>query len=411
MKPGPTLVFALTLLQVLNAPPASPNSANFPFVREIGIPNPGEYCAVLDALVFSHAASSLKDLRLLSSIGEIPYLITLSETAELTGESAPLVQLNAQANGISFDLDMPQRPYTDVVLEVAQQNFEATATVFGMNDLSAPARTPLGTFTLFDLTARHLSRNTTLALQESAFRYLHVELDGSHLLPANIHGAYVPPSRQAQTIYTPVATSSLIRQRGSDTIATFQIPAHVPVERVSVELDPGYTGNFSRTIRVSGKTGSPGESVETIEGTISQVHLGRVQSRQLAFAFGMGVNLQQDATVEAAIENGIDGPLPIASIRLEMRQRSLCFTAPAAAVDLFYGDAKLSAPAYARGTPFISRQVPGLATLGPETRNPAFRQAGDTRTFFGRRPDVLWFLLLAGLGVMGIAMLHTLRRR
>ena len=37
----------------------------------------------------------------------------------------------------------------------------------------------------------------------------------------------------------------------------------------------------------------------------------------------LGANLQQPAKVDVAIENGDDQPLPIAAVRLEMRQRKL----------------------------------------------------------------------------------------
>ena len=39
----------------------------------------------------------------------------------------------------------------------------------------------------------------------------------------------------------------------------------------------------------------------------------------------LGSNMQGAATVEVAVDNGDDTPLPITAIRLEMRQRKICF--------------------------------------------------------------------------------------
>ena len=70
-------------------------------------------------------------------------------------------------------------------------------------------------------------------------------------------GAKVPPSREAQTIYTTVAETATIATKGRETVATFVVPAQIPVERVSFVLAPGFTGNFSRVVKVSALTMPP----------------------------------------------------------------------------------------------------------------------------------------------------------
>ena len=103
--------------------------------------------------------------------------------------------------------------------------------------------------------ARGLSRSTTLTLQRSRHSgHLHVALhamaiDGSAypgLTAQIVEGAEVPPSREAQTLYAPVAMTSNVVQNGKKSEATFQIPAHVPVERVVFGLAPGLAKVSSR---------------------------------------------------------------------------------------------------------------------------------------------------------------------
>ncbi len=182
----------------------------------------GQACAVLDAQVFPHAAPSLADLRIFPAQGatagvvrEVPYAITLSEAASEEMETARVLNLGMRGAQIVFDLEMPARAYTGVTLDLdpAVHNFIATATVTGM---AAPGgkRTALGTFTLFDLASQHLSHDTTIPLQESMFKVLHVAMrvspapgatSSARFVPAMVRGAEVTPSREAQTIYTTVA--------------------------------------------------------------------------------------------------------------------------------------------------------------------------------------------------------------
>ncbi len=192
----------------------------------------GQACAALDAAVFPHAAPALTDVRIFSqgatagdgsegTAQEVPYAVTMSEGVTEETEAAKVLNLGEGAGGaIVFDLEMPQRAYTDVAIHVdpAVQDFIATATVSGMDKLDGLAgATRLGEFTLFDLTAQRLSRDTTLPLAESNFRYLHVELNVAaapgarrlrRFVPAMVQGAEVPPSREAQTIYTTVAETT-----------------------------------------------------------------------------------------------------------------------------------------------------------------------------------------------------------
>lgn len=381
-------------------------------------------CVVLDAQIFPHAAASLKDLRLYQGNHEIPYAITLSEPAQLDSVAARVLNPGMQGHRVVFDLQMPNRPYTDVTLDLAGKNFLATAVVTGKNAPGAGEGTSLGEFTLFDLTAQHLSRSTTLHLQESSFPYLHVVLTaapapGSRQFVASqrmVKGATVPPSREAQSLYTVAEQTTAVKQRGRDSVAEFTLPERVPVERVSFAVDPEFKGNFSRDVRVSDRPrGTPKSAAETIDGTIFRVHLNQtgrdIRQQQLSVPATLGANMQGPASVEVAIGNGDDAPLPIAAVRLEMRQRKLCFAAPAAgALTLFYGDEGLAAPQYDYARLFSATAPSASAQLGPEQRNPAYRSRPDTRPLAERYPDLLWIALLAVICVLAVVALRSARR-
>ena len=179
-----------------------------------------------------------------------------------------------------FDLDMPPRAYTQVDLQLAAHNFFATAEVSGSNGKGGPTK-PLGIYTLFDLTERHLPRSTSLALQESTFPQLHItlhlrSLDASpfpHLDPSIVQGATVPASREAQTLYTVVAATSALTQSATSSIAQLDISAHVPIERIQFALDPTYKSDFLRNVSITAEadTHQSDQPQEVIDGQIGRV--------------------------------------------------------------------------------------------------------------------------------------------
>ncbi|MEO6805653.1 MAG: DUF3999 family protein [Edaphobacter sp.] len=392
------------------------------YERTITVPvGAGQSCAVIDPQIFPHAAASLKDLRIYQEGRELPYAITLSAPRQLDSDTAHVRNLGIRGRNIVFDVEMPNRPYTEITLDLAGQDFLATATVSGTRDPNYSHQTGLGEFTLFDLTSQHLSRNTTLHLQETDLPYLHIELAvspatgnrGFVVRPEMVQGVTVPPSREAQTLYTTAATATAIMQHGRQSVATFALPERIPIDRVSFDIAPNFKANFSRDVRITDRPdGTPNFASETAAGTVFRVHLtqaGReIRQEQLSVPATIGSNMQSAATVEVAVDNGDDQPLPMTAIRLEMRQRKICFDASTARpIVLFYGDAALAAPQYDYARLFSPSEAVRVAQLGPEEKNPAFRERPDTRPFTERHPHLLWIALLGVICVLAIVAIRS----
>lgn len=410
------------------AAPASHSPADIQqysrYRRAVELPaRAGQTCAVIDPQIFPHAAPSLKDLRLYQGGRELPYAITLSEPEQPDDDVARVMNLGMRGHSIVFDLQMPNRPYTDVDLDLGGQNFVATAAVTGGDTPRFSNATQLGDFTLFDLTAQHLSRSATLHLQESSFPYLHVVLTASPApgasrfiaRPQMVKGAAVPPSREAQSLYTVAAESKRIVQQGRESVAIFGLPERIPVERVTFVLAPEFKANFSRDVHVSDHpAGTPQSAAETIDGTLFRVHLTQaareIRQQQLSVPATLGANMQGPANVKVTIDNGDDAPLPVSAVRLEMRQRKLCFNAPTTqAITLFYGDAALAAPQYDYPRFFVAAAHTGAAQLGREQLNPTYRSRPDTRPLTERYPDILWIALLAVICILAIVAMRSSR--
>ena len=403
------------LLLLLFATTDSP-IAHLRYERLIVVEHSGQTCVVLNPNLYAHASPSLADLRLYTNAGtrEIPYV--LLESGSLQSEPSPAQLLNLRQLGkvVSFDLRMPERAYTDVILTLssqsANQNFVARAVVTADN-------APLGEFTLFNLSAEHLPRNVTLPLQETSAPLLHITLTplaGSAALPpAAIEGASVPPSREGQTLYTTVLRTSTVTQVGGETRANFLVPAHLPIERVRITPAPGPLPNFSRVVRVTSYVaGDRDPSGEQIRGDIGHLHLQRdgalLNFDEMSVPATLGANLQSAAEVQVAIENGSAAPLPIASVALETRQRQLCFEAQAAGlVTLFYGDAQLEPAQYPFARQFRPLPNPHAATLGPEQLNPRYTPPEQPGFLRRKHPRSAYLGLLLAICFAGLFLLRS----
>ena len=424
-------VFALAALLLWqigahNTQVVQPEPQYFGYQRSVVPAGVGANCAVIDAGIFAHAGTSLKDLRLYprtSGARDIPYAITLSEPEQADTEPANVLNLGMNNGKVVFDLAMPARPYTTVALDLAGTDFIATAAVTGIEEPGDASGTQLGEFTLFDLSSQHLSRSTTLALVESSFPYLHVELSTSSVpgaraarfTPQMVLGAHVPPSREAQSIFALAQETAAVSEQGSRTVARFRLPERVPVERITFVLAPEFHGNFSRDITITDRpVGASANTAETIEGNIFHVEMTQagkpIRQQRLSVPATIGSNLQSDAEVEVAIRNGDDRPLPVKAVRLEMRERRLCFNAESdAPLTLFYGDAALAAPQYDFARIFSTEEKVQVARVGPEQKNPIFRERPYDRDATERHPELVWIVFLAVVCVLALIALRSSR--
>ena len=397
--------------------------ANFHYERPVIAPGAGEACATLDPAIFPHAAPALRDLRLFSGgrdPTELPYVLTVSEAPQADIDSAPVLDLRKHGETIDFDLAMPPRPYTAVILDLAAQNFLATAEVTGLSATPGAPPTPLGQFTLFDLAAQHLSRNTTLALQESTFPRIRIRLHFHPLAPRRapakpifspnlIRVATVPPSREQQVLFE-TALAATPQLRGSTSVAHFLLPQHLPIERVLFRTAPGFTRDFLRTIHITAQpTGS--DAQETATGTIARVHQDvaglHLRQQQTSVNATLGANLQSPAELTVTVDNAGNAPLPITAVELQIRQRKLCFDSSGAPLTLAYGDPDLRPQ-----RDLAPQTVPPAATparIGPETANPQWQASPEKLTFQRRQPHLIWVVLL-GLGALfGIIAIRASR--
>ncbi|MFP5266112.1 MAG: hypothetical protein ACLGQU_01995 [Acidobacteriota bacterium] len=443
---GAALLLQAGLPSLEIAPPARALPQHLRYVRSLSLPAEasGVACAVLDGSVYAHASSpSLDDLRIFRVPGggqgeggpqEVPFVVIYSQAQPSSEQTATGRNLRLTQGALEFDLEMPARAYTQVDLHLAARNFIATAEVTGWDSRAESGRTAqhLGEFVLFDLSAEHLARWTSLALQESTFPKLHFRLrlrslsGGAfpHLSPAIVQSATVPANREAQTLYSVVAGTSALVESGGTTIAVFHVPAHVPIERVQFLLNPKGPTEFLRKVVVTAQAEPSSAEAdppqETVSGRIWRVDrpadLGApaVRAAKLAFAAVIASNLHAPATIRVAVEDHGEMPLSLQAVQLEMRRRTLCFEASAgAAYTLRYGEAGLGEDEPGDGVGALAGLPadPIVAKLGLEEINQDYIRRPVPGRQEERSPDLRWIALLAAIAVFGTAVSRRATRQ
>ena len=403
---------------------ATPNVKYFRYERAVEVPGGGgarQTCAVLDEGIYAHAAPGLGDVRLYRENGadaqETPY--AMREAAPMEQQQKEIAPLNLGHKGAhtTFEAQMPAGRYSDVELDIPAKDFIASVAVTGADTESGREGTELGLFTIFDLSGQKLGRSTVLHLPESDLKYLYFRIDGP-VKPEDVHGLTVervPVKRQ----YVTVADTNQVTQKGKATVATFQVPAHVPVERVEfvVGAEPA---NFSREVTVqaravpSRKANTDQEPPQPVasSGNLLRLHTTRegqkIDEEDLAVGAPWMDSGDAESTWTVTVDNGDDTPLAITDVRLEMAERRLCFDAAAGTTyRLLYGDAALAAPQYDYAKLFAPDANAGVAGLGAEKANPEFEVRPDERAFTERHPGLLWVALVGVVLVLGVVAVRT----
>lgn len=406
------------------------------FARPVLLPAgaTGLACAALDAQLLAHTASPAhNDVRLFRGYPgqgiqvETPYYLTESGPEPVDASEATVEHLVRSGDELRFDLRMPARAYSEVQLRLRLHDFVGTVVVSGTD--AHGNRQGLGIFPVFDLSGERLGHSTHLALAETSDPILHVSLwlrttTGQPVLNAPfavIAGASVPPSRLRQTLFTPIASTQKVVQTGFSTVAVLHVPAHVPVERVSFEVAPEAAGNYSRDVLVRARPeGDANGDTEVIDaGAIQHLsmpsgdpRLNAIDVTEDSLDATLGATLASNAVVRVVVQNRGQRPLPIRSVTLQMRRRSVCFLAiEGTNYTLRYGDAALAAPVYDETAFPDATATPIQARLGGEQRNPQWRPREDTRRFLDRHPEVFWVIVLACAGMMGATALQYIEHR
>jgi hypothetical protein len=406
---------AVLLAMVIFASPAIPY---FKYQRPVQTQPGGQRFVAVDEQTWKNARRDLGDLRLYNGQQEVPYALVVERgSRENDSKEVSVLQQSLVDGKTQFLIDMTGvAEYDHIDLKLATKNFVAHARVEGQEDLHGKDWALLGESILYDLSKENLGGNSVLRLPLSTYKYLRVTIDGP-VKPADIVGASSEFRQEQKAVWRDVggaptlaempmsaARNDSSRRNGKATVLTFAVPENVPVNRVTLDIDPAQP-NFRRSVQV---TDDKDDYIGS--GEIDRVHMVRSGQKIDTDDYDVSISAVGHKTIKVIIDNGDDPPLKIKSARLQQLEHRLYFDAPASgALTLYYGDEKLDPPVYDYAKLFLLAKDAAPAQLGAEQANAAYTGRPDERPWTERHPAVLWIAIVAAVLVLGAIALRSMK--
>jgi hypothetical protein len=410
MKMGAVLLAAVIL--------AGPSIPYFKYQRPVQAQPGGQRFVAVDEQIWKNARRDLGDLRLYSGQQEVPYALTVERgSRENDNKDVSVLQQSVTGGKTQFLIDMTDVPeYDHIDLKLAAKNFVAHARVEGQDDLHGKQWALLADSILYDLSKENLGGNSMLRLPLSTYKYLRVTIDGP-VKPTDIVGATSEFRQEQKAVWRDVggapttaelpasaARGDSSRGNGKATVLNFAVPENVPVDRVTLDIDPAQP-NFRRSVQV---TSDKDDYIGS--GEIDRVHMVRSGQKIDSDDYDVNFSAVGHKTIKVIIDNGDDPPLKIKSARLQQLEHRLYFDTPASGpLTLYYGDEKLDPPVYDYAKLFLLAKDAAPAQLGAEQANAAYTGRPDERPWTERHPAVLWIAIVAAVLILGAIALRSMK--
>ncbi|HET8891377.1 MAG TPA: DUF3999 family protein [Candidatus Angelobacter sp.] len=411
---NPGMKMGAILLAVIFAAPAV---QYFKYQRPLQAAPGGQRYVAVDEAIWKNARPDLGDLRLYSGQQEVPYALLVERgSRESDNKNVRVLQQSVAGGKTQFLIDMADvAEYDHIALKLAAKNFVAHARVEGQDDLHGKQWALLAEPILYDLSKENLGGNSVLRLPLSTYKYLRVTIDGP-VQPDDVLAAIAEFRQEQKAVWRDVGGAPTVAQlpataarldssrEGKATVLTFAVPENVPVERVTLDIDPAQP-NFRRSVQLTDD-----KDVYIGAGEIDRVHMVRSGQKIDSDAHDVGFSAVGHKTIKVIIYNGDDPPLKINSARLQQLERRIYFDAPASGqVTLYYGDEKLEPPVYDYAKLFLLAQDSAPAQVSGETANAAYTGRPDERPWTERHPAVLWIAIVAAVLLLGAIAVRSMK--
>ncbi|HEX3587245.1 MAG TPA: DUF3999 family protein [Candidatus Angelobacter sp.] len=405
---------SIFLAGIIFAAPAIPY---FKYQRPVQAQPGGQRYVAVDEAIWKNARPDLGDLRLYSGEQKVPYALMVQRgSRESDNKDVRVLQQSRIGGKTQFVVDMADvAEYDHIDLKLATKNFVAHARVEGQDDLHGKNWALLAEPILYDLSKENLGGDSMLRLPLSSYKYLRVTIDGP-VKPDEVLGATAEFRQEQRAVWRDVGGAPTVAQlpataaradpprEGKATVLTFAAPENVPVERVTLDIDPAQP-NFRRSVQMTDD-----KDVFIGSGEIDSIHMVRSGQKIDSDEHDVSFSAVGHKTIKVIIYNGDDPPLKLTSARLQQLERRIYFDAPASGqMTLYYGDEKLEPPVYDYAKLFLLARDAAPAQLGAELTNTAFTGRPDERPWTEKHPAVLWIAIVAAVLGLGAIALRSMK--
>ncbi len=412
-------VLALCFFAFAQATAVAPAREYFRYRRDVAISQPGrQNYLVIDAAIWAHVRSDLSDVRLYDvrpgdGDVQVPYALSKEQLASSTEErAARILNLGVRGGRTEFDLDVGgEVEYNQVQLHLKATNFVASATADGRDALGGITGRKLSTSTLYDFSREGLGNHFALRIPLSTFRYLHVSITPA-ISPRDITGASTSAQREAQATWISAGRCRSAEQISRTTRIFCDLDPGVPVGRILFTVAAGLV-NFRRTVSVRtvsvNNSSSDPQATEFCRGSISRIRMRSGGKEVVTEDLALSFCTSKERQVVIEIDNGDNAPLTVEKAEPQSLERRIYFDpAGKTAINLYYGDEKLTAPEYDYAKFFHKEVDAAQAVMAAESQNPNYTGRPDERPWSERHKWVLWGAMLLAVVVLGILALKGL---
>ena len=399
--------------------------ADWRLVKAINLPEAlgeNEYVELeLDQDVFAHAASGLRDLRIIEndSRREVPYQLVV-EPREREGTTFPvnmrdLSYIKGEQTSFVFDLGRAGALHGEVEIITSSVNFRRSVSVEGGNDAASWAvlteKGQIYDFTVFERGFR--AQDTKVRYPESTVRYLRVTIFDRGEDALSLSGARVASVRE---------TAAKEVQYDADIVARTQDPEN---QRTQIIFDLGGENLPSNRLELVVSDSNYSREV-ALEGSNDKNSWNSVYSRDILYSYdtpkfrGAKTSILYPETafryLRLTIFNADNPPLQIKSAHAVGLLRKVVFSVvPYAVLRLYYGNPLARYPSYDLAQYFRYLETEGLpaATLGLQEQNPLFEEKIPPPPPFSERfPWVLngaVVVLTVGFGIFLVFLFRRIK--
>ena len=410
MRLAASLLLALLLGKTISPP--EPAIHYFSNVRDVQIAQPDrQNFFIVDAEIWGHSRPDLGDLRL--NDGESPVQYALSEQRAGTSSEeveAKILNLGSVAGHTEFDLDTQGlAEYDRIRLRLDARDFVVKASVSAGSAPGKASEVELTPSTLYDFTKEQLGSNSVLKLRPSSFRYLHIRLSPG-ILPQQVKSATMANLREQLASWTKAGSCATPQVKQRKTEIACDVPAKVPLNRILFRVEPTQV-NFRRTVQVEDANG-----MQVALGEISRVRMDRADTLITNEELAVNVSGWSPDSgpgrliITITIDNGDNPPLSVFGVEPLSLERRVYFDPQGkAALRLYYGDEKLSAPVYDYARFFHLDASAVEAQPGPGAHNAQYTGRPDDRPWSERHTGILWATMILAVLALGVLALRGLR--
>ena len=424
-------VFILVLFSIVLANPsfvlADFDLKEWRYEKPIQLPKISETQFVeltFDEEVFAKTASGLRDIRVISGIGEeVPYKLLIekstTERVQLSGQILDKSFIPDQHTSFVVDLGQAGLFHNQIDINSSSINFRREVVVEGSNDKSSWAVLS-NKGIIYDYTdpaAGLKARNTRIRYPESTVRYLQIRINDQGEQPLNILRASTYLEKEIQAKSVSYAAAIINRSENEESRVTQLIvdlgSSGLPNNRLLIGVVAA-EGNFQRDIG--------------IEKSDDQEKWNILKSRDVIFSFNtpkfrgskLEVSYPESTSryLRITIFNQDNLPITIKEVQVFGILRKLVFEAdPNQSYRLFYGNNGARYPQYDLERYFQYLETENLlrATLGAQSDNSSFEEKVPppppvTERFPWLLPVVLGVSII-GLGVFLFFLFWSVRKK